>query len=361
MHTGFLFGAGFSKGLHEEMLLTTQLLNRMESQKVVPQYVPDSIRNDLEQLLSYLWTNYPWFSDIEYLQNRSNYISLTQKIHELLVDAEVKSWEGLTKDYNEFSDYHPAYLQNAVKNIGWQADFAGILANDTRFVTVTMNYDTLLERLMIAKTNRTLIYYAPLQPLERIWEQEDPFYYKQSPSDIAMNGYNGYIHPRLFKLHGSLSWYSLDPIDVSSVIYGVSMNRYYAGSKQQLPHTVYDGTLSSVIVPPVSDKSSLYSNKVLRAQWIGAYNALSECDELYCVGYSFPKTDLSMQLFLTQATTNLHKVYIVNPSFDNDLPQRLKTIFPKGVKFEHIGGQECVQEMAKDIIGRYGEKTQTEM
>lgn len=207
-----------------------------------------------------------------------------------------------------------------------------------------------------------LEYPAPLQRLTGIWNQQQQTLaidYAGLNSYVSIQGHSmkfigSSISPQLFKLHGSISWYTMDLLDLSSPIYSRDINPYYLEEFPQ--HEEEYGTLSAVIIPPVSDKSSLYTNKVLRSQWIGALTSLLKCNELYCVGYSFPESDLAMKLFLSKASKNIHKVWIVCRSHSQQIWDKIKNYFPSETEFDSITGDTCVEEMAKKFIKIYGEE-----
>lgn len=337
---GFLLGAGFSKALHNRMPLMSELLSNLDFNADIPY----TIQSDLEQTLSYLWTNYPWNNEIQHLRNQAIYLETIRKIYEILSKAEYEAWLSLTNDNTNW------------RNIGWQSNLSRILAKNKDIVTVTMNYDTLLERLMIISCETSLNYPAPLQRLHGIWNQREDLPIGNHSTfpfiNIAGNSvpiYTYPIKPRLYKLHGSLSWYSLDPLNSASTIYTTDMNHSYAAEEFPKFDVEY-GILSSVIVPPVADKSSMYSNKVLRSQWLGALNDLSKCKELYIVGYSFPKSDLAMRLFLAKACTNVNKITIVSRNANESIWIEIKDLFSTNVKFTLINGEECVAQMTEKLM-----------
>ncbi len=75
-----------------------------------------------------------------------------------------------------------------------------------------------------------------------------------------------------------------------------------------------------LIVPPVKDKQYLRYGNIFSSLWQKASMALSECEELFVIGYSFPPTDtVSKELFREGMKTNMNikKVVIWNPHPDN--------------------------------------------
>ncbi|NQX66662.1 hypothetical protein HQN90_11040 [Paenibacillus alba] len=341
MTVGFLLGAGFSKALHPSMPLVWDLLQKID----MPDDVPHSIRGDLEQTLSYLWTNYPWNTEMQHLKNKYEFLRLNQAIYKIISESELDAWNSIYE--NDYS--RVVKVSSEVDNLRWQARLCGLLSNPEKYCLVTMNYDTLLERLMMAYGTNNLIYPAPLQRLSGIWSQETTLDGGEFHNAVFKSWFTWAIRPQLFKLHGSTSWYSLDPLEANAPIYGVDMSQEYLFGSQSTNQEV-DNALTSIIVPPVADKSSLYNNKVLRSQWIGASQGLQDCETLYCVGYSFPQSDLPMELFLGQSCMRIKHVVIVDLKRDEDKWNRIKKLFARDVEVEWIVGKDCVEEMALRLI-----------
>ena len=66
-----------------------------------------------------------------------------------------------------------------------------------------------------------------------------------------------------------------------------------------------------LIIPPTAEKSQFYGNQTIRALWMAARTALAQAEEILCVGYSLPATDLTMRLFL-QSVARPRRLTIVN-------------------------------------------------
>ena len=86
--------------------------------------------------------------------------------------------------------------------------------------------------------------------------------------------------------------------------------------------TIADKNVYSMplIVPPVRDKQYLRYGEIFSVLWEKASKALSECEELYVIGYSFPPTDhVAKDLFreALKKNDNLKKIIIWNPSPSN--------------------------------------------
>ena len=96
-----------------------------------------------------------------------------------------------------------------------------------------------------------------------------------------------------------------------------------------------------LIVPPVENKQYLRYGKIFFGLWEKARKALSECEELYVIGYSFPPTDtVSRDLFRESLLSNKNKKKVV---IWNPCPEKIENMLINdfGVKKQilHIKAQ----------------------
>jgi hypothetical protein len=137
---------------------------------------------------------------------------------------------------------------------------------------------------------------------------------------------------RLFKLHGSLTWY-WSPGDET----GATLQRWQ-------PSNINYGDLASLdearrrslpgrepfLVPPSTLKSAYFRNPVTREIWSSAYEALRGAKRWIIVGYSLPLADLTVRNMLTQALQgrdlgDLPEVWVVNQSCE-EVVERLAAL-----------------------------------
>lgn len=89
---------------------------------------------------------------------------------------------------------------------------------------------------------------------------------------------------------------------------------------------VEDSNIYSIplIIPPIRNKQYGRYGKIFSELWTRAEKAISECQKLYVVGYSFPNTDLSVKEMFKRALTlaDIDQIIIINPS-----PERARDIF----------------------------------
>ncbi|GAG35006.1 unnamed protein product, partial [marine sediment metagenome] len=86
-----------------------------------------------------------------------------------------------------------------------------------------------------------------------------------------------------------------------------------------------------------------------------ARKALEQADEIFCVGYSLPVTDLTMKLFL-QSVARPKKVIIVNKEdpaskAGRELVKRYREAFPEPIKVDgqSLSGSDAVERMVEYI------------
>ena len=152
---------------------------------------------------------------------------------------------------------------------------------------LTANYDTLVENLAGMLNNAEV---AALYPITVV------------PSP-AIGGHNPHgticISPalKLYKLHGSVSWYKSSDESNSGPIYGhCDFTRIDAGYQKRV------GDKRRFIVPPLPDKSALLNHESIRNLWWQAkHHALAPADNLCVIGYSLPETDVAMRTLLWES------------------------------------------------------------
>lgn len=132
----------------------------------------------------------------------------------------------------------------------------------------------------------------------------------------------------LLKLHGSLNWFKYLPFrsypvfldepepklgeKESNII--LKRGTWWFGRPPD-----HDGWfIDPIIVTPVLYKDKYYNQKPFVETWEQARSALSHCDKLVVVGYSFSPSDFTTkQLFLESfISDNLKELVVVNPNHD---------------------------------------------
>jgi hypothetical protein len=98
--------------------------------------------------------------------------------------------------------------------------------------------------------------------------------------------------------------------------------------------------LAPVIITPVTLKDRHYRSPLFLSIWAQAEAALSECDELIIIGYSFPPTDFNIRNLLRYifGVRQLPSLTIVNPCDDAERAAVEATCFSGPVRrFKDLG------------------------
>jgi len=316
----FILGTGFSKAVSESMHtgcvvptmkeLGEHVKNRIHELPELPSDpgVYESLvsdPNNVEDLLTYTYGAMPWQLPHELHLHKSAFLILSDIIAEYITECEE----------NVFCAESPEWAKKFVQYL-----------HDEKATVATFNYDTVLERISL----KTL-------EAARITDVGD--FYRSPIMDLIYRDGKGRFSPashetyRLLKLHGSINWYF--PGDENApgqqVYYSNELLRGEAARPKHVA-TLNRNKIDLVhlIVPPVAEKSLFYNTGLLRALWRGFLEAVQTCDEVYCVGYSLPITDLSTRAFFSTVMNRPDKtVYLVNlkggsrelvPSYRRALP-----------------------------------------
>ena len=276
MRDTFLLGAGFSKAIFPDMPTMDDLFEKLEplvdTEDGVSReaYKYASRFDKVETLLSYYAVRNPSDGHIEVLRKRIVTARLEQRIGSVLQCRE-------------------GYVDRLVPSPGMKLGKKLVRKwTEQQSHVLTANYDTLVEQLadVFSDTQAMGLYPIPVVP---------------SP---AIEGYNpeGKINHskalKLYKLHGSVSWYTSQGESNSDPIYGCL--DFGVGSDSS-PEKLL-GDKRRFIVPPVHDKSTLLNHERMRNLWRQAkINALAPADSLYVIGYSLPETDMAMRTLLWES------------------------------------------------------------
>jgi hypothetical protein len=132
----------------------------------------------------------------------------------------------------------------------------------------------------------------------------------------------------LLKLHGSLNWFRYLPFRTFPVLPGEPKPEL--GKKESdiilMNGTWWFGTppdhngwyIEPILVTPVLYKDEYYGQKPFNETWEQAKNALSQCEKLVVIGYSFSPSDFTTKrLFLESfMLDNLKELVVVDPNHD---------------------------------------------
>jgi hypothetical protein len=287
-----------------------------------------ALGNDVERWLSFLADPAPWLSDTERQRNIATFAEVADTLAEILVTAQTRA------AVNDPS----AWLVPLVRY--WDA---------TRATVITFNYDCLVELAYLdamkgARGRLALeLYPVAITPLNL---RTAGIY---ACEDVATL--------QLLKLHGSLSWFysGLDATPTDAIydagIYGGYRDGIKVGNEESTKKLLADKV--PFIVPPTAAKSPFYSNRILRALWVRAADALHTADELVVMGYSAPVSDLTVQ---TLVSTSFCGSAVVPVNSDERILDRLtRFLNPESdvrVVKEFIGNENVLERWVENHTKR---------
>jgi hypothetical protein len=213
-------------------------------------------------------------------------------------------------DYKEFVDEkrlnevlpEVAYEERFIKENGSTLSGLGIANEDIKKIAkkfreqildVKISQNTKLPRIFPIHLKQIIRF-----PIYHISERGD----KQTQVFDDDSNPNFSIKAQLFKLHGSVNWYTKPNFG----------NYYYVPQGDNYLYKTELTDLQRLIVPPVANKSNLYEDSLFGAIWKGAYEKLKEADEVYFLGYSLPETDLQAKYLFQTGIKKDAKIFVVN-------------------------------------------------
>lgn len=367
MNRVYFFGAGLSKAINPSYPTLLELskvvfqnfADRQAGTAVMNHFstLPARLRDNLEDFLSYLFSDWPWKTTAEQDLDLSLYRHLT---HEICVHLGAIVTDEVDEDVQEFVRYlrfhnHGVITLNydtlleSLAGKFWRPKSSPLLhgysllyedpSDDTRltsaaqpivivdrdptmfdyFTRIRVDRQTLLRAdgaVLAAKIASDLA----LKPTHFSFDQSKiesqlSANFSLLKMEIHRSGYedpkdDSTLRNRIMKLHGSIDW--KDDTSDTIRIPGTEVSRT---RKATLP----------LIVPPLLDKAKHYATRKIRDAWFNAHSYLEKADEVVIAGFSFPATDLSVKyLFQSALRTNPSvRVVVVN----RDSPERLSQVY----------------------------------
>ena len=289
-----------------------------------------SLVDDPENLLSYLYQPMPWKKDEESLIDKAAFINITTMITNYIKECEELS------------------IKNGIPE--WSFRFVEYLHRNSLTIA-TLNYDTLIERIS-----------RPLMVLDENEERDidtSNFYrmplMKISGRTNFLWGIEWYETYLLLRLHGSINWYFYgDEALNGQQVYDVPV-------ESDSPITDIQNETSNLIdlvpliIPPVSEKTAFYRTKLVRSLWSVFRESIEKAKEIYMIGYSIPKTDLTMRMFLSSfGCKNKPVIYIVNNATgkaSEELLNNYRGVFSGcTIDTKYLGIPNAVEVMVNDLL-----------
>ncbi|MBQ7287962.1 MAG: hypothetical protein IJW73_09395 [Candidatus Gastranaerophilales bacterium] len=393
----FFLGAGFSKGLNKEYPTLDELTEKVikilnekyKNNPVLQHYesIPDIVKNNIENLLSYLYVRLPWQDSVEYNLDKALYSALTNIICEyiktLSKNIENPTFYKLGKfmdiphikpinkiykfdnhiislNYDEMYTYLEADTneKNNITEIGKDCiiivpapnnklnmqykDEKAICVLDKipECISVTSYQRTLLKKILLMnyKTYKNIKY----EELNNILKEKfgDGYIFpreKYNFKNISLAFSS--LYKKIIQLHGSINERCVE-----------ENGKYRKIDKKE---DTYKDISMPYIIPPVLDKSIFYNNPDMQALWHKAHSILSEANEIYIIGFSFPQTDIAVKfLFQSALKASSAKIYVINNSTKDELCSNYKYIFDDNlnVDYTYCGSENALLKFSKEFI-----------
>lgn len=330
----FFLGAGFSKAINSGYPLLSELTKNVDEKLLKASNsqhygeLSDDIKNDVESLLTYLSTDFPWKTDETKYANLSLYHAITKIISDKFKELAKQDQEATYTDI-------------------WQKFAEEIVENNDTYDFITLNYDLLLDNLLKSKMQEFYknksISYDDFYKYPMTWiGNRNPF---NSFGFATYEMFNKPHVPSILKLHGSANWFWAG-VNPSDIIYYRNWNQNEDDS--------FELGLKPYIIPPVMDKNAFYNHIAIRSLWQQAENLLKDADEIYIIGFSFPQTDLSVKyLFQSALRSSNATIYVVNPDTETNLRKNYDKVFmhnSKNVKYLYTGKKEVTKKFIKEKL-----------
>lgn len=323
----FFLGAGFSKAVNNNYPLmselTQKIFERIGQGSMCQRLdeIPEQVKNDIETLLTYLGTDFPWKNNTKQYENKALYSAILHEISSLFLELETST--EYTLAYKP-----PEIIVSLAKHI---------LQTPNEYNFLTLNYDIFLEHLFGVvsqwKVDYNDLYKYPMSSLRtRIIDSSSITV--RSPYPQA---------PAILKLHGSVNWFWAKNSSSDDIYFS-------DGTEKDFSNLVMG--LEPYIIPPVLDKNSFYNHITIRSLWQQAEQLLKQADEIYIIGFSFPQTDLSVKYLFQSALHNIKpKIYIINIEEEKNLHKNYYSVFMnKSLDYTYTGKTDVLKNFIRDII-----------
>ena len=283
----FVLGSGFSKSFCPQMPTLRDLNER------IPFGIPDEFPHLRDYCRHFL----------ELCNNQTDYLNI-ETLSTSILSAQI--FPGVRE-----SLYHSSlrfellrFIANEIRHDkGMDAGSAAVLrkflagcencpgegVRDT--LLLSFNYDTLIEDVIAADpemSSRVAVDYGVrIDPADRSAVR--------APKSLTID---------LIKLHGSLNWYPVkgasDPLDLKNVCQVEPCDRSFPIYREDTP----------IYIPMAHAKESFLRGCLFNLLWSKADYYLKNAEEIYFLGYGFPKTDMNNLEFLLRHRDRFKKVVV---------------------------------------------------
>jgi hypothetical protein len=336
-----ILGAGFSHALYDPFPLTDKLgemvrsrLSAEDSARMPPGEFKDG---RFEEWLSYLSEPQPHLDPEGVAGAALLALRVTRLICEVLSALQTRA---LSAEVD-----------------GWFYEFLSVL-HVLRAQVITLNYDNFVECGVHTLKLQSPGWYGPSTVSEHdILAGLPPradftqLTYADLPPSLGGRSSDTF---KLWKLHGSLSWYWLPDGGGNSTlqrwrlpgVFGERWDPEEDHRRRELPsHEVF-------IVPPAALKGQRLREPVARELWRRAAEALRAAERVVLIGYSVPHADHSVLGMLTEGLQGRNvRVEVVNPCPDKVKARLMRLGVPESA-ISPMDGQDCIARWSAAEVKR---------
>lgn len=318
----FFLGSGFSKAINSKFPTLRELSEEIlgeDFSKITDKYnistFPKSGKDNIEILLSYLSSPFPWKTKEQELKDKALYVYIVNRIKNIFYNLSMQEGANTNPNYKNFEFLWQYIMTKGSPIITLNYDLICEI-----YLSLAVKYNPRLNGYVKSYSDYANFYRGQIVDVETTTELLDAVEYM----------------PEIIKLHGSCNWYYSGD-DLYSKI-------YFANTSDSIIKNIIGG-YSPYIIPPITDKTIFYKNQTIKYLWIKAYQYLQQAKKIYIIGFSFPPTDLSVKLLFETALKQNKKAKIVvvntKESLDKTCSTYIKTRYNEIFNDSEIDYKYC--------------------
>ena len=329
----FILGAGFSKAINDRMptmkeltIAVSECIKDSELSLPLPLKDPEDRGRELESNIE-LW--------MAYLSQRQPWLDESFNQYNLAIATRIRRYISEIIDQGTSASMVSAlnWLKPLIDR--WRLHRASV---------ITLNYDTLVERVA-----RGLPHPEINNGRGIALSQMYPPYFSDIRSRIVTLLWAGKLDTfTYFKLHGSVNWHYSGTQDFygETIFYsdvspwGPELNDYEKESR------LFAGDKETLIIPPVAEKTTYFTNETVRKLWQEASDHLEGATRVFVIGYSLPVSDLGMRFFLKRSLPVQGTPWYITDK-DKDVICRYRDLLaPQQTICDDFVGEDAVSKFA---------------
>ena len=316
----YILGSGFSKSFSEQMPTMQDLTERLFKLQH-PEY------ENLTRFVHDMYDKSNKLEEFRDMENIANIIFSKRifKDFEEQLDYEKLRFELIKFIYNEIKQQD---LDFTKADTLYQFLYHCASKDDQESAVIfNFNYDLIIEELLKQKAQ---------QEPEKISIKYGLQFERYEPQKIYESQPNSLLYLTMLKLHGSFNWFRAKGGESNDI------RDIYLVHEDESSFSIHANDIPSYI-PMTNVKAQFLSGTLYNTLWAKAIDYLNHCDEIVCIGYGFPKTDLNNLGLFLDYKDKISAINVNHPKGSEKL-NRLYQVF----------GEDIVQNMdAKSFIEKH--------